>query len=41
MVHRHGRRPTIVLLGLLLADAALPPGTGNAQYRGGTIKIVF
>src|SRR6266571_2800754 len=31
-------RPLIICAGLVLA-AALSPGIGNAQYRGGTIKI--
>ena len=31
-------RPLIIWASLVLA-AALNPGTGNADYRGGTIKI--
>ncbi|HEY6600420.1 MAG TPA: ABC transporter substrate-binding protein, partial [Xanthobacteraceae bacterium] len=31
-------RPLIVWVGLVLT-ATLNPGTGNAEYRGGTIKI--
>ena len=31
-------RPLIIWAGLVLA-AALNPGTSNADYRGGTIKI--